>query len=137
MVVLIDTNVIIDFIIKRQPFEKESTEVMKKCASREIQGYVAFHSISNLWYILRKMPENERREWLVNVCKCLTVVGADHDEVINAIKKSNFKDFEDCLQDKCAVGVNANYIITRNVDDFAGSEIPAILPEDFLKIENV
>lgn len=87
MVALIDTNVIIDFIIKRQPFEKESTEVMKKCASREIQGFVAFHSISNLWYILRKMPENERREWLVNVCKCLTVVGADHDEVINAIKK--------------------------------------------------
>ena len=55
----------------------------------------------------------------------------------NAIKKSNFKDFEDCLQDKCAVGVNANYIITRNVDDFVGSEVPAILPEDFLKIENI
>ena len=134
MVALIDTNIIIDFILKRQPFEKESTIIMKKCATREIQGFVAFHSISNLWYILRKIPDNERRDWLVNVCKCLTVIGANHDEVLNAIKQNDFKDFEDCLQDRCAVGIKANYIITRNIDDFMGSEVPAILPEDFLKI---
>ncbi len=44
-----------------------------------------------------------------------------------------FRDFEDCLQDRCAKGINAQYIITRNVDDYINSEIPAILPTDFLK----
>lgn len=136
MVALIDTNVIIDFILKRQPFQVEATDIMEKCASKEIRGFIAFHSISNLWYILRKMPDNERRAWLVNICTCLNIVGASHDEVVKAIQNNAFKDFEDCLQERCAVGVNADYIITRNVDDFDGSEIPAISPEDFLKIRS-
>lgn len=45
-----------------------------------------------------------------------------------------FRDFEDCLQDRCAQGIGAGYIITRNVADFNGSEIPAITPEDFLRV---
>ena len=51
----------------------------------------------------------------MNICKILTVVGADQGEVIKAIENSDFKDFEDCLQDRCAVSVAADYIVTRNV----------------------
>lgn len=54
--------------------------------------------------------------------------------MLRAIKMAEFKDFEDCLQDRCAKSVNAEYIITRNVEDFSKSEIPAMLPEDFLKL---
>lgn len=42
-------------------------------------------------------------------------------------------DFEDCLHDECAVQNSADYIITRNTDDFANSNIPAVTPADFLK----
>ena len=45
----------------------------------------------------------------------------------------SFKDFEDCLQDRCAKSVDADYIITRNVDDFANSDVPALLPEKLLE----
>lgn len=48
------------------------------------------------------------------------------------LEKKEFRDFEDCLQDRCAKSVKAQYIVTRNVADFSGSEIPAVLPEDFL-----
>lgn len=132
MVVLIDTNVIIDFLITREPFFEASFKVMEKCASGELNGYIAFHSVPNLWYILRKIPEEKRREWLIDICGFLKVVGVNHTEVIKAIKLTNFKDFEDCLQDRCAKSVEASYIITRNVEDFNGSEVPAILPEEFL-----
>lgn len=44
-----------------------------------------------------------------------------------------FKDFEDCLQDRCAKGIGADYIITRNARDFAGSAVPAVSPEEFLE----
>ena len=53
--------------------------------------------------------------------------------VMRAIKMDNFKDFEDCLQDRCAEEVSANYIITRNTADFAISVVSAIEPDEWLK----
>ncbi len=79
------------------------------------------------------MPEDKRREWLGDICSILKVAGASHREVVRAIEMEEFKDFEDCLQDRCAKGIGAKYIITRNKVDFSGSEVPAILPEDFLE----
>lgn len=134
MVVLVDTNIIIDFLMTREPFYKASSEIMESCASGKLKGYVAFHSIPNLWYILRKVPEDKRRGWILDICVFLRVTGTDHEEVLKAINMKDFKDFEDCLQDRCAKAVNADYIITRNVEDFSNSEIPAILPEEFLRI---
>lgn len=134
MVVLVDTNVIIDFLTTREPFYKASSEIITKCAKKELTGYVAFHSIPNLWYILRKTPEHRRREWITDVCRFLRVVGASHEEVVKAIRMKEFEDFEDCLQDRCASSVGAEYIITRNTMDFVNSEVQAILPEEFLKL---
>lgn len=133
MVVLIDTNVIIDFLITREPYFESSSKVMEKCAVRELKGYIAFHSVSNLWYILRRIPEDKRRKWMIDICGFLEVAGVSHDEVLRAIKMDKFIDFEDCLQDRCAKNVGAEYIITRNIDDFSESEVPAISPENFLK----
>lgn len=134
MVVLIDTNVVIDFLITREPYYKASSEVITKCASKKLKGYIAFHSIPNLWYILRKMPENQRRKWLSDICEFLQVTGASHEDVLKAIKMLDFRDFEDCLQDRCAERIKAEYIITRNVKDFTGSVVPAVSPEEFLEI---
>lgn len=133
MVVLVDTNVIIDFLITREPFYQAAAEVITRCVNRQLMGYIAFHSIPNLWYILRKIPEDKRREWLSDICRFLRVTGASHEEVVRAIKMKEFLDFEDCLQDRCAKDINAQYIITRNTGDYINSEIPAICPEDFLK----
>lgn len=94
MVVLVDTNVIIDFLITREPFYQAAAEVITKCANRELTGYIAFHSLPNLWYILRKVPDDKRREWLSDICSFLQVTGASHDEVIKAIKMKEFHDFE-------------------------------------------
>lgn len=134
MVVLIDTNIIIDFLLQREPFCKPATVILQKCAGKELIGYLAFHSIPNIWYILRKVPEKNRREWLTDLCSFLHVTGAGHEEVVKAIAKEEFSDFEDCLQDRCAKSKGARYIITRNVSDFAGSEVPAVSPQEFLKI---
>lgn len=134
MVVLVDTNVIIDFLITREPFYKASAEVISKCANGELEGYIAFHSVTNLWYLLRKVPEDKRREWMADICGVLKVIGANHEEVLNAIYMTEFKDFEDCLQYKCAKSVSADYIVTRNILDFSESDIQAVLPENLMKL---
>ncbi len=134
MVALINTNVVIDFLATREPFCEASSSVIAKCANGEMAGYIALHSISNLWYILRKTPEDKRRKWLSDICECLWVAGASHEEVVKAIRMEEFMDFEDCLQDRCAEGVGADFIITRNVKDFGNSAVPAVSPEQFLEI---
>lgn len=107
LTVLIDTNVIIVFLLTRESFYKASAEVITKCAGKELDGYIAFHSISNLWYILQKVPEDKRRKWLTDIGQCLHVEGICHEDVIKAIKMAEFKDFEDCFQDRCAENIKA------------------------------
>ena len=62
------------------------------------------------------------------VCKMFTVVGIDSIKLELALRDFEFEDFEDCLQAECAKDFSANFIVTRNVDDFCNSSIPAIEP---------
>ncbi len=134
MVILVDTNVVIDFLLTREPFFNASAKVIRSCAGGEVEGYIAFHSIPNLWYILRKISEEKRRKWLSDICSFLRVTGAKHEDVVKAIEMKEFRDFEDCLQDRCAESIGADFILTRNTGDFEGSAVRAIVPEEFLKI---
>ena len=67
------------------------------------------------------------------ICIILKVASASQESVLKAIKMDNFTDFEDCLQDRCAEEVSANYIITRNTADFETSVVSAIEPDEWLK----
>jgi hypothetical protein len=64
----------------------------------------------------------------------IEIAGIQKSHLVDALNNEVFDDMEDCLQTECARSVNADYVITRNIKDFSVSSIPAILPEDFLKI---
>ena len=137
MLDLFDTNIRQDVLEKRLPFYHASKSVLESCVSGSVTGYIALHSISNIFYILRKRySAADRRKLLLNILDLLQVVCADHESVRNALQRDDFSDFEDCLQDECAKQVYADYIVTRNINDFSTSDTPAILPEDLLKILN-
>lgn len=132
MVILIDTNVALDFLTMRQPYYNDARNVIMICAKEKVKGYIAFHSLPNIFYILRKnYSKTDRRAMLRKLCMVLEVTGASHDKVCEAIEHMGFSDFEDCLQDKCAEEVSADYIITRNLDDFRNSQVKAITPQEF------
>jgi len=133
---LIDTNVVINFITKRDdPYKEACFEVMRLCAENAFEGYIAFHSLSIIWYVIRKLESEEKaRAWLDDICDILTVTGATHKQVRDAIRNSDFRDFEDCLQDECAVHVNAGYIVTCNAKDFRQAKVSAVTPDVFVKI---
>ena len=103
MALLIDTNILITFLTKREdPFLEESEKVVEMCAMGQCTGYIAFHTLSTLWYVLRKRSDEERRKGLKAICSIFSVASASQNEIMDAIDKESFKDFEDCLQDKCA-----------------------------------
>lgn len=135
MVILVDTNVVLDIIQGRQPYCEAATDIFTLCAMKKVSGYIALHSVSNIFFILRKaFTVQERRRILKDILKIFTIAGTTHQGVLEALEKEDFKDFEDCLQDECAKEVGADYIVTRNVADFGSSEIKAVEPEVFLKI---
>lgn len=134
MKVLVDTNVIVDALIGRQPYFEDADKIVKLCADKKVHGYLAAHSIPNLYYILRKyLSAEDRRDVLRQLCVIFMIEGIDSKKIVTAIENSKFTDFEDCLQDECAVSVGADYIVTRNIKDFLNAKVKAVLPEDFLK----
>ncbi len=81
---------------------------------------------------MRKMPANERKSAILSVLNLFTVIGIDRDKLIAALNNADFEDIEDCLQAVCAENQGIDYIVTRNVKDFAGSSVPPVTPETFL-----
>lgn len=134
MRILVDTNVLLDYLMDREPFKESAEQIMKACASGAVEGRIAAHSISNLFYILRKIyTVDERRDILSTLCQIVPVIGIDRDMVNRALLNEKFLDFEDCLQMECAKNAEARFIVTRNLTDFQGSDVEAISPENFVE----
>lgn len=104
MVILVDTNIIIDALANREPYADDAKRIMEKCAAREITGILAAHSIPNLFYILRKnFSQEERRFLLKNLCEIFQISDLNEKKIVAALENNVFSDFEDGLQEECAV----------------------------------
>ena len=138
MRVLIDSNIILDYIAKREPHAISARLIFKMCACNEIEGFISAHTVSNLFYILRKdLSVAKRKEILLKLCQVFTVLGIDDIKLISSLENENFNDLEDCLQDECANDFNADYLITRNVSDFKNGKVKTIEPNEFLSMVKV
>lgn len=133
--ILIDTNVLLDYLLTREPFYQDAKNVISVCVDGRVKGCIAAHSIWNMFFILRKdYDAKERREVLVNLCSIFDIEGIDKIKLVSGLQNEDFSDFEDCLQMECAKSYGAGYIVTRNIDDYKTSEIKAILPKDYLEM---
>ena len=135
MVVLVDTNILVDVISDREPYAEYGEKILEKCAKREITGIIAAHTIPNLFYILRKeFSQKERRDLLRNLCIIFCVSDLNAKKILAALENEKFLDFEDCLQEVCAVEEIADYIVTRNPSDFVESRVKVVQPEELLSL---
>lgn len=135
MKILVDTNIILDVLLKREPHNKAAQVIMTKCAEREITGYLAAHSIPNIFYVLRKdYSQEERRRFIRNLCEIFRISDLNTEKIISAIDNEQFLDFEDCLQEECAAAETADFIVTRNLADFKQSRVKVIGPDEFVKL---
>lgn len=133
--ILIDTNVLLDYLLTREPFYGDAKKVIFACAEGKAQGCIAAHSIPDMFYILRKdYSIKERKEALSSLCLIFDVEGIDKVKILSGLQNEEFGDFEDCLQMECAKAYRAEYIVTRNTDDYKTSEVRAVLPKEYLAI---
>ena len=135
MKILVDTNIILDVLLKREPHNRAAQVIMTKCAEREITGYLAAHSIPNIFYVLRKeYSQAERRKFIRNLCEIFRISDLNAEKIMSAIDNEQFSDFEDCLQEECAVAETVDYIVTRNPADFKQSRVKVVEPDEFMKV---
>ena len=135
--ILIDTDVILDFFFDRKPFSEDAAIILNMCERNHIQGFVTPVIISNCYYLLRRTaPHSKVIDKLKLLLTITDVLNMNKQIVVNALN-SDFKDFEDALQNFAAVSNGTiDVIVTRNVKDFKKSEIAILTPESFLKITN-
>ena len=133
MRILVDTNILIDWVSHRDNYQN-AREIVYLCANREIEGCIAAHSVTNMFYILRRnLGLAERKTLFDTISRIFAIMPVDEQKLRAAVNNADFKDFEDCLQMECAKEFGAEYIVTRNVSDFENSSINAVEPLDFLE----
>jgi len=132
--VLIDSDVILDFFFDREPFSENTARVLSLCEKKIINGYITPIILSNVYYLLSQKGKQEKViEKLKSLVSFLEILNVDKNAIISALN-SDFKDFEDAIQNYSAEqNGTINTIITRNIKDYKKSNIGVLTPEDFLK----
>ena len=118
MRILIDTNVILDVLLKRSPFYETAIEVLKLSARDDIQEFVSASAITDIYYIAYKNLRDKAavRELLKKLLLIVSVAGVSEEEIQKALELE-WNDFEDSVQYSVAALNEMDGIITRNVKD--------------------
>jgi len=133
MKVLIDTNVILDVLLKQEPFYKDSFVIFQLADSGSIKGILAAVSMTNVFFLLRKARNNITDVYqIMDKLAALFTVAPVNEATISTALALRWKDFEDAVQFVTAQENNVDYIITRNEADFISSDIPCMSPTDFI-----
>ena len=133
--VFVDTDVIIDFLIDRQPHAASSSKIFDFCEKRLLTVCTSALCINNVHYIIRKVVgEKNARRVIDELLDLIEVLDVSKDDLRNALK-SYFKDFEDAIQHAVAIKENGlKSIITRNTKDYKKSKISVFTPDIFIKV---
>lgn len=129
MKILFDTNVLLDFILEREPFFGEASILLTAVATDQIQGFATATTITDIFYIVRRQTQSDRAALnaVQNILELLDICGVDRSTIEQAITL-NLPDFEDAIQCACAIAELADAIVTRDSSGFQGSRIPIYSP---------
>ena len=133
--ILIDLNIILDYLNKREGHEK-ALEIIIQCCLKKAKGFICAHEITTLSYFLEKesKDKNKNIKTISGILEMFEII-----EINKAILEKalllNINDYEDAVIVASASEKGINYIITKNIKDFKNSQIKVLLPEEYLAIK--
>jgi len=129
--IFLDTNILVDLIADRKPFSKYAIEIFNTAETKKIKLFTSSHSLATTYYLLKKYVDDKTlREVLLGLIEYVTIIPVD-SAILTKGLRSKHKDFEDSIQIFCATTIEKiDCIVTRNVKDFKGSELPILAPEE-------
>ncbi|MEN8126107.1 MAG: PIN domain-containing protein [Bacteroidota bacterium] len=132
--ILVDTNIVLDLLARRQEFIIEAQELFTLSDKKELKLYVSSLTFANTYYILSQQMKLGNARKILRKFKVLVEVLPMDDKIIDLSLESDFKDFEDAIQYHTAIENEVNIIITRNLKDFKTSKIPVLTAKDYIEM---
>jgi len=133
MRILLDTNIILDVALERQPFYSESVQLISLVYQRQVEGYISASTFSDIYYIVRKAKGRDLTlEFVRNISTFCQVATVDQS-VISMALTTNFRDFEDAIQYSTAVINQLDAIVTRNKKDFPVTNPRILTPAQLIQ----
>ncbi len=130
----IDTNIILDALLKREPWHEAAEKIILLAADKKIAASITANTVTDIYYIVNRYTrdKNKAREAVAGLAKVLDFTAVDKNDCVRAVN-SPVDDYEDALLAVCAAKMKSKFIITRNVKDFENSSVKAIEPDEFLR----
>ena len=134
MRILADTNVIIDALTSREPWNKSAEEIFLMAANHTIEMYTTASSATDIYYLTRKYLHNTEKAKVVmeKLFSLIGILEVTADDCVDALA-SAISDYEDAVVEKVASRKDMDYIVTRNIKDYQAGRTKIILPDDFVK----
>jgi predicted nucleic acid-binding protein len=133
MRVLLDTNVVLDVLLRRGPWLAQAETLWDASRAGTLESCINASSLTDIYYISRRLVGREKARQVVRAClDVLTILPVDAS-LLEAAFGVAASDFEDGLQIAAAKRSSLDAIVTRNVADYAASEVPVFLPLDFAR----
>ena len=133
--ILVDTNIIIDLLTKRQDFYIPASELFTLADKKEIKIAISSLTFANTFYLLSKELNDTKAKEILRKFKLLVKVLPINDKIIDLSLNSDFRDFEDAIQYYTAIENNLEIIITQNLKNFKLAKIPVMTAENYLNLK--
>lgn len=131
---LVDTNVVLDLLARREDYFKEAQELFTLSDHNKVQLNVSSLTFANTHYILSEQLKTPNVRKILRKLKVLVNVISLNDKIIELALDSDFKDFEDAIQYYSALKCGADIIVTRNQKDFKRAKIPVLTAREYMKL---
>lgn len=128
MIILFDTNVILDHLLDRSPYSHQATQLFTKLELGELQGYLCATTVTTIHYFVQKAAgHNKPSTILKNLLSLFEIAPVTRTVLENALSL-NFKDFEDAVLHEAGIQCGAEGIVTRNLKDFEQAKLTIYSP---------
>jgi hypothetical protein len=132
--VLFDLNIVLDVLQERAEFYELSAHLLARAEVGHIQGWLAAHSVTTLFYLIAKDKSPEKaRVAITTLLQFLKIAPVDQNTIEQALNLP-YRDYEDAVQMTAALQIHADYLLTRNVKDYSPSPLAVIQPAELLAI---
>ena len=135
MKILLDTNVIIDALTSREPWNKSAEKIFLMGANHIVDMYITASSATDIYYLLRKFVKDTAGSKQI-MSKLYSLIGILDVTAANCVEAlaSPISDYEDAVVEKVAASKEMDYIVTRNIKDYQEGAVKVILPDDFISM---
>lgn len=135
MKILIDTNVIIDALTSREPWNKSAEKIFIMSANHVIDMHITASSATDIYYLIRKHLQNteQAKQVIGKLYTLVNILDVTEKDCVDALA-SPVKDYEDAVVAKVADRAGIDYIVTRNIKDYQQASVKIILPDNFITL---